>query len=184
MPIPDETIRLRLTRRGDDWELASAQRNSALKPLELDEDLVAATIVALGPDATSPGEVLEAAGRVLDRRESERITARVVERDEARDLAGDVARVVERLEADDRPALPRSLAIELELDDGRVMQALRHAEADGVARVLHSNADPMLSLWGLAEEVRQTIDDRTPLQRLADEQRAAAQDDPRGEADR
>jgi hypothetical protein len=175
MPLRDETIRLYLERAGDDWRLASAARTvGGYGLVQHDDGLVAATIVELGPDATSPGEVLEAIGRVLDRREAERITEAVAGGQHPTDLERNVAAVVEVLERlpgrDNRATA--SIAEAAGLDFASACSALEQAERDDVVELVATTGAGD-RLWRLDRRVV-----------ALDEQRRAAQDDPRGEADR
>lgn len=175
MPLRDETIRLYLERAGDDWTLASAARTlGGYGLVQHDDGLVAATIVELGPDATSPGEVLEAIGRVLDRREAERITEAVAGGERDAGLVADVARVVEVLERvlGRDPLRAPSIAELAGLTVERAIAALERAELDDVVELVATTGDGV-RLYRLDRRVV-----------ALDEQRRAAQDDPRGEADR
>lgn len=185
MPIPAETIRLQLTRYGDRWDLASAQRNRGLSCLEADGELVSTVARELADVADHPpGVVLEAIARELDRRETERLTVKAIAEPIDLETAENVARVVEVLERvlGRDPLRTSSIADLARLDAPSAIAALERAELDGVVEFVATTGDGA-RLWRLSDAVRATLE-RSPIERLADEQRAAAQDDPRGEADR
>lgn len=179
----DETIRLRLDRHGDEWDLAGATRGGFRLIAQTDDALQAATIADLGPDATSPGEVLEAVGRVLDRREAERITAAGGGR--STEVERDVARLVEVLE-DGVPRDVATIARRLVIPEDRVRRALEQAAADDVVDPWARQGIGLVRVWGrrpLPSEAGILWKIRRDVAEL-DDRRAAAQDDPRGEADR
>jgi hypothetical protein len=163
MPVPNESVRLQLSRYGDEWRLEGAQRTLGLSPLR-----PLAFEVEDGATFAGPGELLEAVGQELDRLETQRVIAGGQHGPDVRDLAA----VLEALEQAPDGLMVETLARVTGIPtEARLLAALEHARADGAAELTRPA--------GAAERWRLTA-----AARDLEDERAAAEDDARGARDR